>query len=49
MIAVIAHAEPLIGGVAPQKDRALNMDAVLFQDDALAVHQIRIGQIDEEG
>ena len=34
-IAVIAQAEPLIGRVAPEKDRAQNMQRVLLQDDAL--------------
>ena len=48
LVAVVAHAEPLIGGVAPEKDRAQDMDAILFHDDVLTIHQIGIGQIDEE-
>ena len=48
LVAIIAHAEPLIGGATPQEDGAQDMDAVLLHKDTLAVHQIRIGQIDEE-
>ena len=47
-IAVIAHAEPLIGRIAPQEDRAQNVNSVLFQDEVLAGEEIGIGKIDEE-
>ena len=48
LVAVVAHAKSLIGSVAPEKDRAQDMDAILFHDDVLTIHQIGIGQIDEE-
>ncbi len=48
VIAVIADAKTLIGCTAPKKNRAQNMNPVLFQDDVLTIHQIRIGQVDEE-
>ena len=34
-VAVVAHAEPLIRRVAPQEDRAQNVNSVFFQNDAL--------------
>ena len=46
-VAVIAHAQPLIGGAAPEEHRAQNVHAVLLQDDALVGDEIGIGQIDE--
>ena len=48
-IAVIAHAEPLIGGAAPQEDRAQDMHGVLLQHDVLVGHEVRIGQVDGKG
>src|SRR5437016_136120 len=49
LIAIIAHTEPLIGGVAPNKYGTKNMDPILFHHEALAVDQVRIGQIDKKG
>ena len=48
-IAVVAQAEPLINRVAPQKDRAQNMQRVLLQDNALIGEDVRVGEIDDEG
>jgi hypothetical protein len=48
LIAVIAKAQPLIGGAAPQEHRAQNVHVVLFQEDALIGDDVRIGQVDEQ-
>ena len=47
-IAVIAQREALIGGAAPQEDRARDVHDVLLQRDLVAVVEIRIGQVDRE-
>ncbi len=48
-IPIVAHAEPLIGGAAPQENRAQDMHRVLLQHHALVGHQVGIGQVDREG
>src|SRR5205823_6837383 len=48
VIAVIADRNPLIGGVAPEKNRAHDMHRVLGEDQALVEIDVRIGQIDRE-
>ena len=49
LIAIIAHAEPLIGRIAPDKHCTKNMNPIFFHHEALAVDQVRIGQIDKKG
>ena len=47
-IAVVADRKPLIGSMAPEKNRAHDVNGVLRQDKALVEINIRIGQIDSE-
>ena len=45
---MILQADPLIGGSAPQKDRADNVQHVLLQHDALVTIDVGIGEIDRQ-
>ena len=47
-VAVIAHAKPLIGGVAPHEDGAQQVQRVLLQDHALICEYVRVGQVDDQ-
>ena len=46
--AVIADAQSLIGRILPEKDRADDMQGVLFQNDPVVTVDIGIGQVDAQ-
>ena len=48
LIAVVAHREALVGGGAPDKDRAHDVDGVLLQHDAIVDVNVRIGLVDRQ-
>ncbi|MGY3647952.1 hypothetical protein ACVWW2_003243 [Bradyrhizobium sp. LM4.3] len=47
-VAVVLHADALIGGAAPQEDRAHDVEQVLLQHEAALPVDIRIGEIDRQ-
>ena len=48
-VAVVLHADALIGGAAPQEDRAHDVQQVLLQHEAALPVDVRIGEIDGQG
>ena len=48
LVAVIAHAEALIGGIPPQENCAQNVHGIFFQHDTLIGHDVGIGQVDDQ-
>ena len=47
-VAMVLDADALIGGAAPQEQRAHDVDQILLQDDALAVIDVGIGEVDRQ-
>ena len=47
-VAVVAHADPLIRGSAPQEDRAHDVQHVLLQHDPVAPIDVGIGEVDRQ-
>ena len=48
LLAVVLHADALIGGAAPQEDRAHDVQHVLLQHDPAASINVGIGEIDRQ-
>ena len=47
-VAMVLDADPLIGGAAPQEQGAHDVDQILLQDDAFAIIDVGIGEIDRQ-
>ena len=48
-LAVILQSYPLVGGAAPQKDRAHDVQRVLLQHQSTVAVHVGIGEIDGQG
>ncbi len=48
-VAMVLHADALIGGTAPEEDRAHDVQQILLQHEAALAVDVRVGEIDRQG